>query len=265
MKNSQKYINQINGHAIVLGAGGIGREIVLALAANGASAISYTYGSKKAEAEELAKELAALGMTKVYYAQLWIPRTDADVPTVTRFLEDAVQANGEEISVAVNTVGISPNQPHEEQKIEGKDGWRDIYEINVFGSFLVTRVIAKRMQEKKVRGSITHITSTNGVNSQAEFSVHYDSAKAAQAHLVRTLAEPLAQKYGIRLNGIAPGWIKTSLNDSVLPEDMKKEEEKIWLGRVGQPSEVAALVAFVAGTGGSYIVGQNILIDGGYR
>lgn len=265
MNKTENYTNRIEGHAVVFGAGGIGREIVLALVASGASAISYTYGSKKTEAEALAEKLALMGMTKVYYAQLSIPRTDADVSALAQFLSDAVQANGEEITVAVNTVGISPNQPYEEQTIEGKGGWRDIFEVNVFGSFLIARAVTERMKKYGIRGSFTAITSTNGVNSQAEFSAHYDSSKAAQWQKLRTIAEPLAQEYGIRVNGVAPGWIQTSLNDSVPPEEMKREEEKIWLGRVGQPIDVARVVAFVAGTGGSYIVGQNIMVDGGYR
>lgn len=265
MKNAEKYLNRIEGHAVVFGAGGIGTEIVLALAANGASAISYTYGSKKAEAEALAKELAKMGIKKVYYAQLSVPRTDVDVPAVARFLADAVRATGKEINIAVNTIGISPNQPYGKQLIEGKYGWRDVYEVNVFGSFLIAREVTERMKKKGIRGSFTAITSTNGINSQAEFSVHYDSSKSAQWQKLRTLAEPLARKHGIRVNGIAPGWIKTSLNDTVTPKEMKKEEAKIWLGRVGQPSEIGTIVAFVAGTGGSYIVGQNIMVDGGYR
>lgn len=266
MKNSEKYTSTVNGHALVLGgSGGIGREVVLALVAQGARAISFTYGRNKEAAESLAKELADGGFTRVQYVSLSIPKTDADVPAFSDALEKLVEAMGEEITVAVNTIGISPNQPFEEQKIEGREGWRDVYETNVFGSFLTTRAIAHRMEEKSVQGSITLITSTNGINSQAEFSLHYDSSKAAQAHVVRTLAEPLALRHGIRLNGIAPGWVDTALNDSVAPADMEKEKEKIWLGRIADPSEIAKVVAFVAGTGGSYIVGQNIIIDGGYR
>lgn len=266
MKKPHAYTNHVHGHALVLGgSGGIGREIVRALAASGARAISFTYGRNKAAAEEVAEELAGMGVAAVHYAPLAIPKTDTDIPAFTHFLEEAVQAVGEEISIAINTIGISPNVPFEEQTVEGRDGWREVYETNVFGSFLTTRAIADRMREHEVRGSITLITSTNGINSQAEFSVHYDSSKAAQAHVVRTLAEPLAKRYGIRVNGVAPGWVATSMNDSVPPDELQREKDKIWLGRFAEPCEIAALVAFIAGTGGSYIVGQNILIDGGYR
>jgi 3-oxoacyl-[acyl-carrier protein] reductase len=266
METLQRYMNRVSGHALVLGgSGGIGREIVLALVANGASAVSFTYGRNKAAAQQLAKELLDTGITKVHYVQSDVPKTDGDVAAFSRTLEEIVETVGKEISIAVNTVGISPNQPFEEQTIEGRDGWRQVYDTNVFGSFLTTRAIADRMMTKKIRGSITLITSTNGVNSQAEFSVHYDSSKAAQAHMVRTLAEPLAKEYGIRVNGVAPGWVNTSLNDSVAPEELQKEKDKVWLHRFAEPSEIAVVVASIAGTGGSYIVGQNIMVDGGYR
>ncbi len=247
------------------GSGDIGREVVLALAANGASALSFTYGGNKAAAEQLARELQDAGHRNIYYAQLSIPKTDSEVIALQKFMEEAVNATGEEITVAVNTIGKSPNQPYWDQKIEGPDGWRDVYETNVFGAFLSARAIAKRMKGLGIRGSIVQITSTNGVNSQAEFSVHYDASKAAQAHEVRTMAEKLAKEFGIRYNSIAPGWVRTKMNASVPPEEMAAEEKKIWLGRQAEPSEIAKVVAFVAGTGGSYIVGQNLMVDGGYR
>ena len=263
---TSKYINRVEGHALVLGGSGdIGREVVLALAANGASALSFTYGGNKAAADQLAKDLQDAGHRNIYYAQLSIPKTDSEVLALEKFMEDAVNAAGEEITAAVNTIGKSPNQPYWDQKIEGSDGWREVYETNVFGAFLSARAIAKRMKGMGIPGSIVQITSTNGVNSQAEFSVHYDTSKAAQAHEVRTTAEVLAREFGIRYNGVAPGWVRTKMNASVPPEEMAAEEKKIWLGRQAKPSEIAKVIAFVAGTGGSYIVGQNIMVDGGYR
>jgi 3-oxoacyl-[acyl-carrier protein] reductase len=265
MKKMQKYINRVNGHALVLGgSGGIGREIVLALVANGASAISFTYGRNKAAAEKLAKQLKAMGVKNVHYVQADVPKTDAAVITFRRLLEDIVRTAGKEITVAVNAVGISPNQPFEKQKIGGPNGWLDVFETNVFGSVFSTREIAMRMRRKGIRGSIVLITSTNGINSQAEFSSHYDHSKAAQGSF-RSFAEKYARQTGIRINAIAPGWVDTPMNDSVPPKELARERARIWLGRLAEPSEIAAVVAFVAGTGGSFIVGQEIIVDGGYR
>ena len=120
------------------------------------------------------------------------------------------------------------------------------------------------MKEKKVSGSIVLITSTNGINSQSEISAHYDASKAAQAMMMRISAEKYAP-FGIRINGIAPGWINTSMNDTLPQDERAKEMGRIWSGRFADPSEIATFVAFVVGSGGSYAYGQNFMIDGGYR
>jgi len=259
MKND-KYISKVTGHALVLGgSGGIGSEIVQALVANGAKAISFTYGGNKVKAESLAEELTGLGI-KVYFE----PIDQLNEPAFKQFLENAVVANGEEISVAVNSIGISPNIPLEEQSLDGKDGWRNVFDVNVNGCFLSTRAIAERMKEKKVLGSIVLITSTNGINSQSEISAHYDSSKAAQAMMMKIMAEKYAP-FGIRINGVAPGWINTSMNDTLPEDERTKEMSRIWSGRFADPSEIAVVVAFLAGSGSSYIFGQNFMIDGGYR
>lgn len=255
-----RYLNRIEGHALVLGgSGGLGSEIVRALAASGASALTFTYGRNKAAADALAAELKDIGVNA--YAA---PVDQSNETVFKQLLEDAAKINGAEISVVVNSIGISPNIPIEEQTLDGKDGWRNVFEVNVNGCFISTRAIAERMKAKQVRGSIVLITSTNGINAQSQISTHYDSSKAAQSHMMKIFAEHYAPA-GIRINGIAPGWIETAMNDT-LPEDERAHEiSKIWVRRFAQPHEIAAFAAFVAGTGGSYAYGQNFMVDGGYR
>jgi NAD(P)-dependent dehydrogenase (short-subunit alcohol dehydrogenase family) len=121
-----KYQPTISGHALVLGgSGGIGSEIVKALVANGIQTISFTYGRNKAAADRLVEELTTQGV-KTYTA----PIDQSDEQSVNNFLEEAVVHMGEEISVAINAIGISPNTPLEEQTIEE---WREVFEINLFG------------------------------------------------------------------------------------------------------------------------------------
>lgn len=265
MIDKSKYIPEVSGHAVVLGgSGGIGRTIALALAANGARAISYTYGKNKKAAEDLAQELKSMGVEPYFASVERLNETG-----FTQFLSDAVAAVGEEITMAVDAIGISPNQVHEDQQLDSsvykKEGWLQVFQVNVFGSFAALRSIARRMKTKNVRGSIVLITSSNGINSQAEYSVHYDSSKAAQAHMMRTLAEPYA-KHNIRVNAVAPGWVHTT--EEMLPPDQSeidKETAKIWLGRFAQPEEIASVVVFLLSSAASYIIGQNLLVDGGYR
>ena len=247
--DTSKYISKVSGHALVLGgSGGIGVEVVRALVANGASAISLTYGRNSETAEQLKSELVAGGV-RVHIGSVDL----ADMAAVSNFLEAAVVANGEEITVAVNCVGISPDTPYEEQTPEL---WRRVYDTNVIACEFSSRAIAFRMRAKGVKGSIVWITSTNGINSYSAFS--------AQIHSMLIAAEHFSQ-YGIRINGVAPGWIATKMNDTVLEEDMRKEFEKMWTKRMADPVEVAALVVFLAGSGSSYVLGQNLIVDGGYR
>ena len=252
-------------HVLVLGgSGGIGSAIIRSFVESGVSAISFTYGRNKEAADKLIAELTESGI-KAYAA----PIDQSDETSVKKFLDDAVTAIGQEISIAVNTIGISPNKELEEQKLEttgesnDNKGWREVFEVNVFGCFISTRAIAERMKEKNVKGSILLITSTNGINSHSSISVAYDSSKAAQAHMMKILAEHYAPH--VRINGIAPGWIDTKMNETLPSDEREKEMAKIWSGRFAEPEEVARLVTFIAHESGSYVFGQNIIIDGGYR
>jgi len=258
--DAAKYLNRVTGHALVLGgSGGLGAEIVRALAASGASAVTVTYGRNRDAAAQLVAELQGAGI-KGFAA----PIDQSDEAAFKGFLDAAVAAIGSEISVAVNSIGISPNIPIEEQALDGRDGWRNVFEVNVNGCFISTRAIAERMKAKGVQGSIVLITSTNGINSQSQISAHYDSSKAAQGHMMKILAEQYAGA-GIRINGLAPGWIETQMNDTLPDDERENELSKIWVRRFAEPHEIAAFAAFLAGSGASYAYGQNFMVDGGYR
>ena len=115
--DKSRYINGITGHALVLGgSGGLGAEIVRALAAGGASAVSFTYGRNKKAAMNLVAELRADGI-KAFAA----PADLSDEPGFNKVLDDAVASIGQEISLAVNSIGISPNIPIEQQTLDGPE------------------------------------------------------------------------------------------------------------------------------------------------
>lgn len=268
-----KYLANIDphSHALVLGgSGGIGSEIARALVANGVKKLTITYSSNQSKAEEVAKELKTSG-AEVYIARV-SERTDETENAFKQILEDAVMTLGEEISILVDSIGISPNTDLKDQTLDasvsagGKKvpGWKEVYAVNVFGSFISTRAVLERIREKNIKGSVVLITSTNGINSWATYSMHYDSSKAAMAMQVLGFASEYA-KYGIRVNGVAPGWINTGMNDSLPDGEYESECAKIWLGHFAEPAEVATVVIFLAGSGASYITGQNIMVDGGYR
>ena len=107
------------------------------------------------------------------------------------------------------------------------------------------------------------ITSTNGVNSYDSVSAHYDSSKAACNMLVRVAAEQLMINDKIWVNGLAPGWINTEMN-ATLPDDLRQSESaKIWMGRWAEPDEMATCAMQLLTM--PYLIGQVVMVDGGYR
>ena len=265
--------NDLPEHVIVFGGGGIGSAVVRELVECGVPHISVVYGRNKEAAEALQIELAS---SKGSVVQIFASPDRMNPQAVSEFLEQVqkraeaahLAETGERTSLPiggmVDTVGISPNTPVEDQLVSE---WQKVFDTNVTGSFVVLRAMAEYMKHMlgHEHRSIVLITSTNGVNSQASYSVHYDSSKAAQAHMVKTLAEGYGRE-GVRINSVAPGWIATTAD--MLPpdpEEVAKETAKIWVGRFATPEEVAKPVRFLLSSDASYIVGQNIMVDGGYR
>ncbi len=253
----EKYIGNVSGHALVLGGGGIGSEIIRALFANGVSKVSFTFSGNKERAEKLEAELTREG----HDVRAFLLKDIRSSEEVDAVLESSILWAGEEVVAMVNTVGISPNTPLEEQTPEE---WQKVIEVNMAGNFFAVRTVAKRMRARGIRGSIISISSDNSTVSWSPISAHYDSSKAGMNLSVKELAYHFA-KNGIRINTVLPGWTKTPLNDS-LPDDERKDVlSRIWLGRMAEPAEIAKVVVFVLGSGGSFMTGAEITINGGYR
>ncbi len=260
---------KLTGHAVVYGgSGGIGAEIVAAIVAQGVQAVSFTYNRNKAEAEAVAQSLTELGI-KVYFDKVDL----LSVSAVQSFLESAVQTLGVEITLTVHAVGVSPNKPLREQTLEtigdkyDDIGWREVYDTNVFGCFFSCRASLMRMEEKGVtNGAVVAVTSTNGgmdgSKSPSSVSTHYDTSKMAQIGVVYSLAEAFALT--AQVNGLAPGWVDTKMNDTLPPEMRAREEAKIWTGKFGHPRLIAGPAAWLLSPAASFIRGQNVVVDGGY-
>lgn len=142
--------------------------------------------------------------------------------------------------------------------------WDKTMRLNVESAYFLVQGFARRLVSLGRSGAVVITSSTNGF--QAEFgSTAYDTSKGALVMMTRTLALALAE-HGIRVNGIAPGFIRTPFTENSLarrPELRGVLENKIALGRIGTPADCAGTVVFLCSEAAAYVTGQIIVVDGG--
>jgi 3-oxoacyl-[acyl-carrier protein] reductase len=174
----------------------------------------------------------------------------------------AVQDRYGPLDTVVANAGIAHRVPLAELTDEK---WDHTYEIDLKGVMRVCRAAAPAMREAG-RGNMIALSSIMGVAYGWDEHVQYSAAKAGVVGLVRGLAVELARD-GIRVNGIAPGYIRTaqalSEEHSLGPEGLEKAGEFIPMGRVGEPEDIADVSVFLASEGARYITGQVLVVDGG--
>lgn len=177
--------------------------------------------------------------------------------SISDFIEYISQRK--KIDVLINNAGMNKIDPIE--KIKDED-WNNIYNINLYGPFVLTREISKIMKKNKY-GRIVNIASIFGVISR-EKRAAYSSTKSGLIGLTKATAHDLA-KDNILVNSISPGFINTELTKNILGEkSMKEISSSIPLKRLGDSDEIAKLVLFLTSDQNTYITGENIIIDGGY-
>lgn len=160
------------------------------------------------------------------------------------------------LDVLINNAGIAMDSELQEKS---KETFRKILDVNLIGPFLTSKYAKDIMST----GSIINISSTNGINTFYSYSLDYDASKAGLINITHNFASMYAPD--IRVNCVAPGWIKTEMNKE-LGEDYEKEEsESILLKRFAEPEEIAEVVFFLASDKASYIVDSVIRVDGGQK
>lgn len=165
------------------------------------------------------------------------------------------------IDVLVNNAGIVIADGNSIDGITQAE-WSRLMSVNVGGMFFAIQAVAPHMKERG-RGKIINIASTSGYISSTQPAVVYDTSKGAVRQLTVSAAYELAP-YGIYVNAIAPGTIKTDLSTSLAdPEQLALLEKLIPLGRLGQPAEVTGAAVFLASSDSDYVVGHTLVVDGG--
>lgn len=231
------------------GAQGIGRRVVEQLISEGADVLIL-------DADGALAERAAREIDSRIVAMSGDVANRADVAAAV----DACVERFGRIDVMAAHAGIADIEPFMEI---GDASWQRMMDVNVNGAFFCTQEAARRMIEAGTPGSIVITCSTNAfwVESNA---THYNASKGAVATFVRSAALDLAP-YGIRVNGVDPGLIRTRLTRYVtdIPENATDYLQRIPLNRFGEPRDIADAILFLASDQSSWITGQRICVDGG--
>src|SRR5690242_10786900 len=166
------------------------------------------------------------------------------------------------VDVLIANAGIAHKVPLDALTDEK---WDHTFDIDLKGMWHAIRPALASMKAKK-SGAIVCVSSIMGVAYGWDQHVHYSAAKSGVVGLVRGLAVELARE-GIRVNGIAPGYIRTaqllSKEHSLGPEAAEAAGAFIPMGRIGEPEEIADVIVFLASQGARYMTGQTVVVDGG--
>ncbi len=232
---------------------GIGRATIIEFAKKGYDVV-INYVSRKEEALALKKIIEDDYPVQV----LAIPADVSKEEEVKNMVEEIIQTFGH-IDCLVNNAGIAIDTTFEEKTVEN---FRRTFDVNLIGTFLVSKYVGKYMQEKK-QGTIINISSTNGIDTIYPESLDYDASKAGVISLTKNLALQYAPD--IRVNSIAPGWVLTEMNRDLDEKFVESEKKKCLLKRFAEPEEIAKVVVFLASSDASYINGEVIRVDGGFH
>lgn len=230
---------------------GLGASIIRKYASMGYNTI-ITYNNHKDEAIELQKEI-----NDKYNTESLVIKCDISKEEDIENLKNEIISKFNKLDVLVNNASIAIDTTFSDKT---KENYMKILEINLVGTFLVSKIMSTIMNDNS---SIINISSTNGIDTYYEYSLDYDSSKAGIINLSHNLANYLSPK--IRVNTICPGWINTPMNKDMDMKFKKQEEDKILLKRFAEPNEIANLVYFISSDDASYINDSVIRIDGGKK
>lgn len=228
---------------------GIGKAIAAKLGAQGATVIGTA--TSESGAQSISDSLAEAGIKG---RGLVLNVSEA------HSIEVAIKTITEEygaITVLVNNAGITRDNLMMRMK---EEEWDDIMNTNLKSVYRLSKAVMRGMMKAR-NGRIINITSVVGVSGNAG-QANYAAAKAGVIGFTKSLAQEIASR-GVTVNAVAPGFIQTDMTNALTEDQQSKMVATIPSGRLGQPSDIAAGVVFLASDEGAYVTGTTMHINGG--
>jgi 3-oxoacyl-[acyl-carrier protein] reductase len=233
--------------ALVTGAsGGIGAGIARALHAQGAAVVLS--GTRREALETLAAELGD---------RTFVCPADLQDPATAETLVEAAEAAAGPLSILVNNAGLTRDMLAMRM---GDESWQTVLDVDLSAPFRLARAALRGMVRRRA-GRIINISSIVGATGNAG-QANYAAAKAGLVGMSKALAQEVASR-GITVNVVAPGFIVTPMTDALNEAQRTKLTGAIPLGRLGQPADVAAAVAYLASDEAAWVTGATLHVNGG--
>ena len=237
--------------ALVTGAGrGIGREIALVLAANGATVIVNYNGSKESAEAVVAEIVQKGGSAEAIQCNV------SDFAASEAFVKQVLDKY-KKVDILVNNAGVTRDNLIMRMTEEDYD---TVLDTNLKGAFHMIRHLSRSFIKQR-GGKIINISSVSGVLGNAG-QANYSASKAGLIGLTKSVAREFASR-GVNVNAVAPGFIDTDMTKNMTEDAKKTLSSMIPMGKMGSTKNIADLVLFMAGDGSDYITGQVICVDGG--
>ena len=232
------------------GSRGIGRAIAVRLASDG-NAVAVNYATNAPAANAVVEMIAASGGTAIAV------RADVgDAEAVTEMLGEVEERLGR-VGILVNNAGITRDDLLLRM---GPDAWDDVIETNLRSVYLCTRAAMRGMLRLKW-GRIISVSSVSGIAGNPG-QANYAASKAGIIGFSKSVAREIGSR-NITVNVVAPGFIETDMTDELGSGVAQEVVQRVALGRLGQPEEIAAAVGYLASDDAAYVTGQTLVVDGG--